>query len=643
MPEIYVAGERGLWSFKVVYRSLWFSIFCSMLKPSKRSLNYLLKRAITYLGFNGFGFMTTQTRYKCFVLFVSVILSSSPGLALELGIDGSFSGSTQLDDWGASSHIQLKGSSSYGVDLGYEYLNTINYNALGTSLSHSISQYEASVFWQGGDKAFRIQTLAGAVFSNSWVQSGGSDVITQYAPGYQVGLGISVPIFTRFRAFAEAGYQGWINAEIPAHTTWRYGVRMLFGGQGVQRLEAEEQANALKSQEEQEAMLANPPVTIDPKVPQYVPSHLSQSLPPIVANAEICNCFPAGPYTLQLGEFNNRAQAIRGLEYRGLRQFFNSRTYLNSPLPVFFAQAETDGPVGIYLGELSSIEELQFWRLELRRSGLQARFRKVVGSSGNRVANPIVAIDEKTLALTPKYTAEEIRRMNSLPEDWEEESTDQSFPVKDIVAEKETYEKEQAAHIANMNKVDQDVDEIQSVLQLGPLPMNNVIDLFSTSAMKSILSRDMNMEIPDSMSMVWDETNKEAWLKFTGFSSDQHVDEWLAWFSAEDLSANEVKNPYVPLGDVYGFELGQGLEEYSVEIERQQNMSAMLQRMRSPEVLWFQAYQRINEEPVSTTLNWSNTDKRFHLIVTNVSSAEEQQKIWSNLTAVGLLPSLAEQ
>jgi hypothetical protein len=65
--------------------------------------------------------------------------------------------------------------------------------------------------------------------------------------------------------------------------------------------------------------------------------------------------------------------------------------------------------------------------------------------------------------------------------------------------------------------------------------------------------------------------------------------------------------------------------------------------MRSPEVLWFQAYQRINEEPVSTTLNWSNTDKRFHLIVTNVTSAEEQQKIWSNLTAVGLLPSLAEQ
>jgi hypothetical protein len=344
-----------------------------------------------------------------------------------------------------------------------------------------------------------------------------------------------------------------------------------------------------------------------------------------------------------LGEFNNRVQAIRGLEYRGLRQFFNSRTYLKAPLPVFLAQAETDGPVGIYLGELETIQELQFWRQELRRSGLQARFRKVVGGSGNRVANPIVAVDEKTLAVTPKYTAEEIRRMNSLPEDWDEESVSQEMQIKELTAEKESHDQEQAEHIANMNKIDQEVVTINSVVQLGPLPMINVVDLFSSSAMKSVLSRDSNMEIPDSMNMVWDETNKEAWLKFSGFSSDQHVDEWLAWFGAEDLSANEVSKPYVPLGDVYSFELGQGLEEFSVEIERQQNMSAMLQRMRSPEVLWFQAYQRINEEPVSTTLNWSNTDKRFHLIVTNVTSAEEQQKIWSNLTAVGLLPSLAEQ
>ncbi|MFT7289704.1 MAG: hypothetical protein ACI9D8_000143, partial [Reinekea sp.] len=36
-------------------------------------------------------------------------------------------------------------------------------------------------------------------------------------------------------------------------------------------------------------------------------------------------------------------------------------------------------------------------------------------------------------------------------------------------------------------------------------------------------------------------------------------------------------------------------------------------------------------------------DSRYHLIVTNVQTRDEQQVIWSSLTAVGLLPSLAEE
>ena len=55
-----------------------------------------------------------------------------------------------------------------------------------------------------------------------------------------------------------------------------------------------------------------------------------------------------------LGEFDNMSQAIRGLEFRGLRQFFNSRSYKGSPMPVFLAQSEETGPVGLYMGELSS-------------------------------------------------------------------------------------------------------------------------------------------------------------------------------------------------------------------------------------------------------------------------------------------------
>jgi hypothetical protein len=575
----------------------------------------------------------------CFVLSTVLV----PVKALEIGIDASFNSSTQVDDWGGSSHIQFIGNNGIGVDLGYQYLNSITYNALGTTLSHDMSEYEASLLWQMGDKAFRLQTTAGAVFSNSWVQSAGSDVITQYSPGYQFGVDVSVPIFTRFRAFAQAGYQNWLNAEIPGHLKWRYGVRLLVGGSSVQKLEKEENEEIALRAVQEDALAENPNVTIDPNVPEYVPAHLSQSLPPIVSNAEICKCFPAGPFTLQLGEFGNMPQAIRGLEYRGLRQFFNSRAYLAAPLPVFLAQAEPTGPVGVYLGELASIEVMHFWRHELRKSGIQARFRKIISTDGSRVANPIADLDESQLMLKPKYTEEEIRRMNSLPEDWEVAEVNSAMQNEAMMAEKEAFEDalqvqretlNQAPAIEMMNKAN---------LQLGPIPMTSLVDIFTTDGMKSVLSKNASVTLPGQMVMVWDELNKEAWLNFSDFNSDQQVDEWMAWFNSEGLIARSVEKPYMPIGDIYSFELGQPLEEFSVEIQRESSMAQMLERMRSPEVLWFQAYQKINDEPISTTLNWSETDKRYHLIITNVSSALEQQQIWANLTAVGLLPSLAEE
>lgn len=579
-------------------------------------------------------------------LLLAIAGFSSLATALEIGLDGSFTSSTQVDDWGASSHIQVLGSNGLGMDVGYQYLNSITYNALNTTLTHSMSQYEISGVWQAGNKAFRLQGLAGATLSNSWVQSAGNDVITQYSPGYQVGLGVSVPVFTRLRAFGEVGYQGWLNAEIPSHFKWRYGIRLIFGGNSVQKLEAQEAAEAQAQEAQQQALLDNPPVTIDPNVPAYVPGHLSQSLPPIVANAEICKCFPAGPYTLQLGEFSNMSGAIRGLEYRGLRQFFNSRAYLKTPLPVFLAQAEPAGPVGVYIGELASIDQMQYWRHELRKSGLQARFRKIVGSDGERVANPIVEMDDSQLALAPRYTEEEIRRMNSLPEDQMQTAMPVVTEDTDILmAEKEAYDSEMEAQREQMNQAPfaEQGEMIDTVLHLGPVPLADLMTILSSDAMKRVLSRDAGISVPKDMMMVWNESTREAWLNLSGFQSVQQADEWDAWFQSEGLQPERSAEKYMPMGDVYEFSLGQPLQKYSVEIDRQESIQMMLQSMRSPEVLWFQAYQRINQEPVVTTLNWSRTDNRYHLIVTNVASAQQQQQIWSNLTAVGLLPSLAEE
>jgi len=584
----------------------------------------------------------------CHVTLLSTLCLMLPSAqALEGSVDVSLAGSTQLDDWGAAGHLQVIGSEGIGVDVGYQYLDSITYDALSTSLTHPQRQYEAGLLWQTGDKGIRIQGLAGGVFSGDWIQSNSQDVITRFQPGYQIGAGLSVPIFTRFRAFAEAGYQGWFNAEIPSHFRWRYGLRLTFGGSGAQALEAQERAAEQAEAQKQQDLLDNPPVTIDANVPQYVPGHLSQSLPPIVAFADLCKCFPAGPYTLQLGEFSNMQQAIRGLEYRGLRQFFNSRSYQRSPLPVFLAQAEVGEPVGVYLGELSSIDHMQYWRHELRKSGLSARFRKIVGGNGSRVANPIVAMDEDGSLIKPKYTAEEIRRMNSLPEGSDSGTVAMISVEVDAgtqAAEQEAYEMELQVKREELNKIpDQPKFLSDAVLQIGPVALEKLQEVLASNSIKEILARDKSIRIPQDMSMVWDEGKQEAWLSFEVFENEQHVDEWQAWFDSEGLAAERVGKSYTPLGDTYHFQLGQPLQEYSVEIERHEHIGAMLQRMRSPEVLWFQAYQRINEQPVKSSLNWSMADNRYHLIVTNVFNAKEQEVIWSNLTSVGLLPSLAEQ
>lgn len=568
--------------------------------------------------------------------------------ALEMGLDASFNSSTQVDDWGAATHLQLISDQGFGLDFGYQRYNSITYNALNTSLTHSLDQIEIGTLWQAGDEAFRFQLLAGGVLSNSLVQASGFDLINRFDPGYQVGLGVSVPVFTRVRAFAEAGYQGWLQGEIPNHFHWRYGVRFVFGGNSVQPLEEEEQAQQIAQQEQAQEALENPPVSIDPSVPEYVPSHLSQSLPPILANADLCKCSPAGPYTLQLGEFSNMPQAIRGLEYRGLRQFFNSRTYLRSPLPVFLSQPEEDGPVSVFLGELNSINDMQFWRYELRKNGLLAQFRKVVNGSGERTANVIVEMTEDEASLTPQYSEEDIRRMNSLPE------TDVmiALPVmptesetEQLVAEKMAMEAELEANRQLLNQAPdrEEVPHVETKLQLGPLTLDGVTALLSMNDMQQAMSHQPTIQPPGSMMMVWDERRQEAWLQFSHFQSRQKVDEWRAWLDAQGLMADSVEAFFAPAGDVYHFALGGNLQPFSVEIDRQDDAMVALQRLRSPEVLWFQAFQRINGEPVETALNWSATDKRYHLIVINVPDRQTQQRIWSDLTAVGLLPSLAEQ
>jgi len=262
-------------------------------------------------------------------------------------------------------------------------------------------------------------------------------------------------------------------------------------------------------------------------------------------------------------------------------------------------------------------------------------------NEGDRQENSSLALVDVAVEEKPIYSEDEIRRMNSLPE--EAETAVEMVSTEQLVAEKAAYEQSLQQTQAEQNQLNDSEDiGVDKVFQIGPVSQSALETLLSTSEFKMVLSRSGYQNVPEQLNMVWDEGRQEAWLTFSGFASEQRADEWQAWLESVGFVAQSVEKAFVPMGDVYQFYLAEPLQEYSVEIDRHESITMMLHRMRSAEVLWFQAFQKINAQPVLTSLNWSNTDNRYHLIVVNVESEAEQSAIWSDLTAVGLLPALAE-
>ncbi|MFQ3231822.1 hypothetical protein [Reinekea sp.] len=569
-----------------------------------------------------------------------VSLLGMPALAAEFGVDGSFASSPIVNAWGIGTHAQIISDQGVGLDLGVRYFNDLTYtsDSYGVLDQDAFTQLEIAGLKQWGDKGVRVQVLAGGLFSGTDVATSGGTIIEQYDLGYRVDAGISVPVFTHFRAFAEGGYQAWPSTEMPGSMRWRYGLRLNFGGNDVLPLEAVEKQQAQEVAEKEAQELANPSMTIDTRVPQYIPNNMSESLPPIIELAELCKCFPAGPYTLQLGEFKNMNQAIRSLEYRGLRQFFNSRAFQKNPLPVFLAEVDDYGAVAIFLGEVTELTELRYWRHELKKNGLSARLRKVVGTNGERVDNPMMAFDPAFVEPEVTYTAEEVARMNSLP-------GDSGSNVVDVEAINRvpTGKAKPMVDAVKANAVQDKKMIVNGYVQVGPLPMSQLLSLIETDSFKRILGRDETLNLPVTMAMDWDETRQEAWLNFSGFESTYAQDIWLTMFEAQGYAARSLNEVNRLLGDIYGFTLGAEISKYSVEIERSASNIQILESLRSPEVLWFEAYQRINERPVTLSLNWFEADSRYRIVVANVKTKAEQTQIWTSLSAVGLMPSLAEQ
>lgn len=552
--------------------------------------------------------------------------------AMEFSLDLGLASGENAVGWGVASHVQFMQSTRWGLDLGYRYHSDLEYPTENGTLNHNFSQYEMGLIWQQGHIGARFQGVAGIILAGGdVVGNAGEAVLNAGALGYHLDADISAPVLDGLRVFASAGYQDYYSGDMPAQWRWRYGLRYVFGERmSAAERDARARAEAAQAQPQtdgDDVATAQPERRVQP-----IPTYLSQSLPPIIERSELCKCFPAGPYTLQLGQFPNMERAVRAMEYRGLRQFFTTVAYDRDPQPVFLAQADPDGPVGLFLGEYDQLADSEIWRRRLRLSGIEGRIRQVVGSDG-RIENRTV--DASAQARVPQYTAEEIRRMNSVqPEAGDSAERD-----------RQAMNRASANSVATESTATTSTDPsryVSGTLVLGPVSATTLTNWMSEPPMRDALLTDTNRRLPGRHRLIWDAARNQAWVYLDQFASARQIDEWHAWLERNGQQASLQQRPRLPVGDIYVYHLGNELNGYSLELYQQADAGDMLQRLVSPEVLWFQAYQSINDEPPTLVVQWQASDQRYHLIATGFARDNDARRAWQNLSSVGLMPVLQE-
>ena len=552
--------------------------------------------------------------------------------AMEFSLDLGLASGENAVGWGVASHAQFMQSTRWGLDLGYRYHSELEYPTDNGTLSHDFSQYEMGLIWQQGHIGARFQGVAGIILAGGdVVGNAGEAVLNAGTLGYHLDADISAPVVEGLRVFANAGYQSYYRGDMPAQWRWRYGLRYVFG-ERISAAERDARARAEAAQAQPEVTGEGAPTAQPERRVQPIPTYLSQSLPPIIERSELCKCFPAGPYTLQLGQFPNMERAVRAMEYRGLRQFFTTVAYDRDPQPVFLAQADPDGPVGLFLGEYEQLADSEIWRRRLRLSGIEGRIRQVVGSDG-RIENRTV--DASAQARAPQYTAEEIRRMNSVQPDAGDTAE------RDRQAMNQTPANSVATASAATSLTDES-DYVAGTLVLGPVSAATLTDWMSEPPMRDALLTDTNRRLPGRHRLIWDAARNQAWVYLDQFASTRQIDEWQAWLERNGQQASLQQRPRLPVGDIYVYHLGKALQGYSLELYQQADAGDMLQRLVSAEVLWFQAYQSINDEPPTLVVQWQASDQRYHLIATGFARDNDARRAWQNLSSVGLMPVLQE-
>lgn len=607
------------------------------------------------------------THLGMITVVTGLIVGLVPVHADELNLDIGAASSDQATDWGVAGHAQWMFSSHFGLDLGYRYLSSLEYDFQGDTLESRFSQAETGLILQQGNLGPRFQIIGGLIMSDVSVENNlGATVIDQFTPGYRLDADISVPLFNHFRVYSSGGYQGFFEGDIPDQWRWRYGVRLTFGTQPTE-LESQAMVQQERDQASVEAVPAEPEVQIDPQVPQYIPRHSSQSLPPIIELSQLCKCYPAGPYTLQLGEFPSMSQAVRAMEYRGLRQFFNTVAYEREPQAVFLGQSSEGGSVGFYLGEYASLEATDHWRRQLRRSGIQARVKRVMPGANGQGERQRFTTETVERSTEPTYTPEQIARMNSLPGQGPalvpniaamNRLPENAPPMPDISAMNRLPEDAQSMpDISAMNQLPEDaqpmpdreamnrvepkpVPPMTDTLVVGPVSNERVNAWFSDPQFRTPVLNPNNTTLPGRHRLVWNAAQNQGWLYLDGFTDATQLDRWRAWLESRELDAQHRNNSRLPIGDIYVYTLGKMPDAYSLSLDSETAAEAVLERLVSPEVLWFQAYQSINDRPLELVVNWSDNEQNYQLLATGFDDETDARRAWQSLSSVGVMPSL---
>ena len=70
---------------------------------------------------------------------------------------------------------------------------------------------------------------------------------------------------------------------------------------------------------------------------------------------------------------------------------------------------------------------------------------------------------------------------------------------------------------------------IPTHLVAGPFRFSTLAAMFESAQWRAVLNLNSSEEQPNSMKLVWDESQKEGWVNISGFHTQTMADEWLAW------------------------------------------------------------------------------------------------------------------